>query len=296
MVRAMKKAKIFRAPFYLVLFLVSLLALIPMLHILANSLSSPEKVSQLSGLGILPKGFTLVYYRAILSNPVIVRSILNSVVITVVGTAIELAITSMAAYALTRPKLVGKKFFMVFIIVVMVFQPGLVPQYLLIKQLGLIDNRLSVILYQGCNVYYLIIMMRFFEEVPESLSEAARIDGAGNFRIFTSLMLPLSKPALATVGMFYAVLHWNEYYYASLYLNDMSKWPLQLILRQFVVVKDISSIIGTDSLMSYSKMAQLDYNSMQAATIIVAMLPVLVIYPIVLKYYAKGAMEGSIKE
>lgn len=296
MVRTMKKAKIFRTPFYLILFLVSLFALIPMLHILADSLSSPERVSQLSGLGILPKGFTLVYYQAILSNPVIMRSILNSVVITAAGTAIELAITSMAAYALTRPKLVGKKGFMVFIIIVMVFQPGIVPQYLLIKQLGLIDNMLSVILYQGCNVYYLIIMMRFFEEVPESLSEAARIDGAGNFRIFTSLMLPLSKPALATVGMFYAVLHWNEYYYASLYLNDMSKWPLQLILRQFVVVKDISSIIGTNSLMSYSKMAQLDYNSMQAATIMVAMLPVLVIYPIVLKYYARGAMEGSIKE
>lgn len=294
--RAVKKAKFFRAPFYILLFVISLCALVPILHILANSFSSPEQVARLGGLDIIPKGFTPVYYQAILSNPVIVRSILNSVIITVAGTAIEIAVTSMAAYVLTRPKLVGKKFFMLFVIVVMVFQPGIVPQYLLIKQLGLIDNMLSVILYQGCNVYYLIIMMRFFEEVPESLSEAARIDGAGNFRIFSSLMLPLSKPALATVGMFYAVLHWNEYYYASLYLNSMSKWPLQLILRQFVVVKDISSIIGTDSLMSYSQMARLDYNSMQSATIIAAMLPVLVIYPIVLKYYAKGAMEGSIKE
>lgn len=296
MVRVMKKQKLYRAPFYIILFILSLFCLIPILHILASSLTPPDKVSSLGGLDIIPKGFSTVYYKLIFSNPTIMRSFANSVFVTVVGTLINLLITSMAAYVLTRPNLVGKKFFMFFVIVVMVFQPGIIPQYLLIKELGLIDNMLSIILYNGCYVYYLIIMMRYFEEIPESLSEAARIDGAGNFKIFTSIMIPLSKSALATIGMFYAVMHWNEYYYASLYLNDIKKWPLQLVLREFVVVKDISGIIGTSNLMSYGSSAQLDYNSMQSATIIVAMVPILVIYPIVLKYYTKGTMEGSIKE
>lgn len=292
----MKKVSCFAIFNYSLLFLITLTMLVPILNIIALSFSDPLRVSELKGLDIIPKGFSLKNYEVLFSNPQIIRSIFNSVFITVSGTAINLLFTSMSAYALTRPKIVGKKVFMVMIIIVMVFEPGLVPQYLLIKNLGLIDSYLSVILFGAVNVYYLIILMRFFEEVPETLIEAAKIDGAGHFKIFYKVLLPLSKPALATLGLFYAVAHWNEYFRASIYLNSTSKWPLQLLLRQFVVVKDTTSMIGVNSMLSYNSAAQLSYNALQAGTIVIAVAPILMLYPIILKYYTKGTMEGGVKE
>jgi putative aldouronate transport system permease protein len=185
---------------------------------------------------------------------------------------------------------------MLLVIVIMVFEPGLIPEYLVIKKLGLMNSLWSVILYKTVNVYYLIILMRFFEEVPASLIEAARIDGAGYGTIFLKIMLPLAKPAIATLGLFYGVFHWNEYFRASIYLSDPDKYPLQLILRQFVVLDDTASLIGSGALFSYDEAARLDYGALKASTIIVAMLPVLIIYPLILKYYTKGVMEGGVKE
>jgi putative aldouronate transport system permease protein len=185
---------------------------------------------------------------------------------------------------------------MTILIIVMVFEPGLIPEYLVIKKVGLIDTYLSVILYKAVNVYYLIILMRFFEEVPKSIIEAAKIDGAGHTTILFRMLLPLSKPAIATIGLFYAVFHWNEYFRASIYLNNSSKWPLQLVLRQFVVLDDTATMIGANSLLSFDKSAQLSYDALQAGTIVIAMIPVLLLYPIILKYYTKGTMEGGVKE
>ena len=180
----MKKISKTQIFIYFLLFLVTLVMLVPILHIVAISFSNPLKVAQISAMAIFPKGFSLINYQVLLSNKLILKSIFNSVFITVAGTSINLILTTMAAYTLTRTGLLGKKFFMVIVIIVMVFEPGLVPQYLLIKQLGLIDNYLSVILFKGVDVFYLIILMRFFEDVPESLIEAAKIDGAGDFKIF----------------------------------------------------------------------------------------------------------------
>lgn len=290
-----KKDKIANRIITVVLLFVSLTMVIPILNILATSLSDPGRVSEISGLSIIPKGLSLLNFKVLFSNDNIVKSVFNSFLITAVGTMINLLLTSMAAYTLTRKDLIGKKLLMSLLIIIMVFEPGLIPEYLVVKELNLIDSYLSVILFKAVNVYYLIILMRFFEEVPESLIEAAKIDGAKHMTILYKVMFPLVKPALATIGLFYSVFHWNEYFRASIYLNSQSKWPLQVILRQFVVLDDTSAMIGADKLLSYSDTAQLDYNALQAGTIIIAMIPVLLLYPLILKYYTKGTMDGSIK-
>ncbi|MGG0176382.1 carbohydrate ABC transporter permease [Gottfriedia acidiceleris] len=292
----MKKINLTRAVIYLVLFLLSLSILIPILNLLAMSLSDPLKVHKLKGLSILPEGFSLINYKILLSNPLIIRSIFNTFLITIVGTALNLFLTAMAAYVLARTNFVGKKIIMVFLIVLMVFEPGLIPEFLLVKNLGLLNTYSSLILYKAINIFYLFILMRFFEDVPDSILEAARIDGAGHFKIFTKIMLPLSKPALATLGLFYGVYHWNEYFRATIYITDPHKWPLQVVLRQFVVMRDNTSMLGNLTGGSYKQIANLDFSSLQAGTIIISMIPLLILYPLILKYYAKGALEGGVKD
>ena len=279
---------LWRSGVAILLLAISLVVLVPMLNLLALSLSDPARVSEVRGLTVLPKGFSIINYRVLAANPLFVRSFLNSVYITVVGTALNLLVTAMAAFALTRPKLPFKRFFQILIVVVMIFEPGLIPEYLVVKKIGLMNSLWAVILYKTVNVYYLIIMMRYFEEIPSSFIEAAQVDGASYMMILRKVILPLSKPALATLGLFYGVFHWNEYFRASIYLSDPNKYPLQLILRQFVVLDDTSSLIGSGTLFSYNEAARLSYDALQASTIIVAMLPVLVIYPLILKYYARG--------
>jgi putative aldouronate transport system permease protein len=285
-----------RCSIAILLLIICVIVLVPLLNLLALSLSDPARVSEVRGLTIFPKGFSLINYRVLAANPLFVKSILNSIYITVVGTALNLLITAMAAFALTRPKLPLKRFFQVLIVVVMIFEPGLVPEYLVVKKIGLMGSLWAVILYKTVNVYYLIIMMRYFEEIPTSFIEAAQVDGASYMTILRKIILPLSKPALATLGLFYGVFHWNEYFRASIYLTDPDKYPLQLILRQFVVLDDTASLIGSGTLFSYNDAARLSYDALQASTIIVAMLPVLVIYPLILKYYTRGVMEGGVKE
>jgi putative aldouronate transport system permease protein len=294
--RRIKRISLSSIIIYLTLFLISMTIIIPILNLLAMSLSDPLKVHELNGLDIMPSGFSLINYKILLSNPLIAKSIFNSILITLVGTILNLFLTAMAAYVLARTNFVGKKFVMFFLIVIMVFEPGLIPEYLLVKNLNLLDTYLSVILYKAINIYYLFILMRFFEEVPQSIIDSAKIDGAGHFSIFRKIMLPLSKPALATLGLFYAVFHWNEYFRATIYLTSPEKWPLQVVLRQFVIQQDNTTMLGVQNMLSYDQIASLDYSSLQAGTIIISMIPLIVLYPLILKYYTKGALEGGVKE
>ncbi len=290
----MDKDKTFYIVICVALFIMTLTMIIPILNIVAISFSSPEKLSEVTGLTVLPKGFSIINYKVLLSNPKILKSLFNAVFITVVATTINLLLTSIAAYVLTRPKLKGKRIFMGIMILVMVMEPGIVPEYLVMKQIGLIGSYWSVILYKAVNVYYLIILMRFFEDVPQSLVEAAEVDGVGHITILFKIFLPLAKPAMATIGLFYAVFHWNEYFRASIYL-DQAQWPLQVILRQFVVLNDTTSLVGANSLLTYNEAAQLNYDALQAGTIVIAIVPILMLYPLILKYYTKGTMEGGVK-
>ena len=277
------------------LFLVTLTMLVPLLHILARSLSDPLQSGSMGGLEILPRGFSLIKYQVLFSNKNLVPALFNSIFITLVGTIINMILTIMAAYVLTRPGLVGKKVLMIFFIIMMLFDPGIVPEYMVIRSLNLMGSQWSVILCQAVNVYYLIIMMRYFQEVPADLCDAARIDGAGHMRVLFSVIAPLSQAGIATLTMFYGVVRWNEYYRAGIYISSISKVPLQVILRKFIVDGDITTLVGTQNLMDYNALAQLDFTALQYATIIVAIIPILLIYPLVLKFYTKDAMAGGVK-
>lgn len=292
----MGKITITKSIIQFILFLFALVILIPLLNILAMSLSEPSRVNELSGLGVLPKGFSFINYEIILSNPLIVKSLFNSLFITIVGTFLNLFLTAITAYVLARNEFVGKKIVLILLIAIMVFEPSMITEYLLMKDLNLLNTYGSVILYKAINVYYLFILMRFFQEVPDSILEAAKMDGAGHFRIFTKIMLPLSKPALATLALFYGVYHWNEYFRATIYITDPTKWPLQVVLRQFVVSQDNMTMLQGVEGMTPELLATLDFGSLQSATIVVAIIPMLLLYPLILKYFTKGAMDGGVKE
>ena len=243
----MKKVKKLLTPgqilLNLVMIFLSLTMLVPLLNILAKSFSDPALSPSMSGLRIIPAGFSSINYQIVFSNKVILPTLWNSVVITVLGTLINILLTTSAAYVLIQPRLMFKKTIMTFLIIMMLFDPGLVPEYLVVKGLGLIGSKWSVILVTSVNVYYLIIMMRYFQAIPSDIYEAARIDGAGHIRMLGSMVFPLAKAGIATIAMFYAVVRWNEYFKASIYLTETAKTTLQVILRQFVVLGDTVSLI-----------------------------------------------------
>ena len=277
----------------LFMLLLAMTMLIPILNIIANSFSDPMKSPYMSGLRVIPDGFSLLNYSLVLSNTTIIPALWNSVKITVIGTAINILLTTMAAYALTRPKLLFKRTIMVFLIIMMLFDPGTVPEYLTIKQLGLMGSQWSVILVTAVSVYYLIIMMRYFQAVPQEICESARIDGAGHMRLLFSIIMPLAKAGIATITMFYAVVRWNEYFRAGVYITKNSLTTLQVILRQYVVSNDTATLLGDKNIHKYVDI--LDYNALKNATIVVAIVPVLCLYPFVLKYYTKDVFAGGVK-
>lgn len=295
-VKRYKKFTVGQTILMLILAAVTLTMIVPLLNILARSLSSPEASAAMSGLEIIPKDFSLINYRIVFNHPALMAALGNSVFVTIIGTAINIILTTTAAYVLTRPNLMFKRAIMVFLIFMMLFEPGLVPEYLVVKELGLMGSKWSVILVTAVNVYYLIIMMRYFEEIPASIFEAATLDGAGHLRILFSIVFPLSKAGIATITMFYAVLRWNEYFKASIYLIKAKDTLFQVVLRQFVVLGDTASIVGQQNLFNYNDLARIDYTALKGATIIVAIIPVLLLYPIVLRYYAKDVMGGGVKE
>lgn len=291
-----KRLGLFQFVLMAILFLLTLTMVVPLLHILARSLSDPLRSGGMNGLDILPKGLTFINYQVLFSNKNVLPSIFNSLFITLVGTVLNILLTILAAYALTRPQLVGKRVLMVFFIIMMLFDPGIVPEYMVVKALKLTGSQWSIILCQAMNVYYLIVMMRYFEAVPPSLYEAARIDGASHFSILFKIVCPLAKAGVATLTMFYGVARWNEYYRSGIYISSISKVPLQVILRKFVVDGDVTTLIGTQNLFDYNALAKLDYTALQYATIIVAIIPILLVYPLVLKFYTKNVMAGGVKE
>ena len=294
--KSSKKLSVSKIIMGIILIFLAASMLIPMLNILAQSLSHPDKVHALKGWDILPKGFSLVNFQVILSQPLVIRSILNSVFITVVGTFLNLVMTASAAYVLTRPGLVGKKIFMYFFIIMMIFEPGIIQEYFLMKDIHLLDSLFSMVFYKCVNVYYLIILMRFMEDIPGSLIEAARIDGAGHVNVLFKIMMPLCKVPLLTVGMFYAVFRWNEFFKSSIFLTSKKNTVLQVLLKQFGVNSDTQVIVGAANIMANNNIAQLDNGSLKAATIVIAVIPILLLYPIILKYYTSDVLAGGVKE
>ena len=276
----------------LFLSVVALVIIIPILNILAKSISDPRRVPFMEGWQFWPEGVDFVNYKLIFSNRLVLRSFANSLFITAAGTALSLLVTGLAPYAMTRPGLPLKRLLMVFFIVMMIFEPSIIQEYFVVKNLGLLNNVWVMVLYNSVNVYYLVLMMRFFEQTPASLIEAAKIDGAGEFTVFLRIFLPLNKIVLMTVGMFYAVVRWNEYFRSSVFLQTRDGTVLQVFLRQFVVEGDSTTLAAYSNV----DLTAINVSSLKAATIVIVMVPILAVYPLILKYYTGGVMAGGIKE
>ncbi|WP_423337757.1 carbohydrate ABC transporter permease [Melissococcus plutonius] len=270
------------------LLLFTLLCLLPFINILASSFATSGELSTRPFI-LIPKTFTLYAYRYILSTPTIFKAIGISLFVTTVGTFISMVATSFMAYALSRKYLHGRKFFNFIIVFTMLFSGGMIPSFILIKSLGLIDSLWALILPSIVSAYNMIIMRNFFQGIPDSLEESAKMDGCTDWGVFLRIILPLSLPSIATISLFYAVEYWNTYQPALLYINDSSKWPIQVLLRQIVIVS--SGMNADASTVDIVPPAQ----SVKMAVIIIATLPMLIIYPFIQKYFVKGAMVGSVK-
>ena len=272
--------------------LIALTMLVPVLNLLVKSISDPAQVPYMKGYQIWPSGLDFINYEVIFSNQVIWTALKNSLFITIVGVGVNILLTTSLAYALTRPGLVGKKVIMVFLIVMMIFEPGIIQEYFVVKDIHLLDSLWSMVLYRSVSVYNVILLMRFFSDTPEALLEAARIDGAGNIRILFTIFLPLNKIPILTVGMFYAVYRWNEFFHSSIFLSSRGNTVLQVFLRQFVVEGDTTALSALGTL----DLGSISISALRASTIIVTMVPILLLYPFILKYYTSGVLAGGVKE
>ncbi|MBP1964352.1 carbohydrate ABC transporter permease [Paenibacillus aceris] len=270
----------------------SLTVILPFLYMLAVSLS-PASESLGGKFYLIPKEMTIEAYRYLFSTARFTHSIFNTIYITVVGTTFNVLISIMLAYAISKKTLPGRKYILYMMLFTMVFNGGLIPSYLLVKWLGLLNSYWALILPGATSAFTILVMKSFFQNLPESLEEAARIDGAGEVRTLWSVVIPLSMPIIATFSLFFMVSHWNSFFGAVIYLNDSAKWPIQVLLRLMVIAGDAN--IASENALDFELVGKVGDNVKMAA-ILIAMIPIVAVYPFLQKHFAKGAMLGSIKE
>lgn len=272
----------------LALLTVVLLVCVPFLVIVSTSLASQKEVVANGGWVLWPTEPTVQAYRDILEGGIVTHALGVSADVTIIGTLLSLACTVTLAYALARPGVFGGRPVLLLILFTFLFPPGMIPNFLLVKELGLLDSYASLILPVLINVFNLVVLRGFFQGIPEELYEAARLDGAGDLRVLWTVVLPLSKAALAVVGLFYAVAYWNSWFYASLYLES-DHWPLQQVLRTYV----ISGVSMTDTTLGDGAVNA--PQTIQMAVLVIATVPILLVYPFLQKYFTKGVLTGAIK-
>lgn len=302
MISAIKESrgdKLFLAFVYLFLTAALIVVLYPLVYMLSASVSTPRFVNS-GEMWLLPKGFTLEGFKLVLDNAKIWMGYRNTILYTVVGTLINLAVTLPAAYALSRRDFYGRQLFMILILITMFFNGGLVPTYLVVRDLGLINSMWALILPVSATVWNIIVARTFFHStIPKELQEAAHIDGCTNLRLFIKIVLPLSSPIIAVMALFYGVMHWNSYFSALIYLNDESKFPLQMILRQILVLQEATAettggTMTADMAAIASSKAELA-SMVKYAVIIVSTLPIIAVYPFLQRFFVQGVMIGSVK-
>ena len=270
--------------------LLSLAVVIPLLSIVFASFSDPFEVMKHSGIYWHPIKPSLYSYKMVMQDRSILTGYLNTLFVVIVGTSLNLALTIIAAYVLSRKGPLLIKFFTVMIIFTMYFQGGTIPTYIIVDKLHLVGSRAALILPGAINTFNLVVLRTAMAAVPESLPESAMIDGAGHVTILTKIMVPVTKASIAVIMLYYAVSHWNSWFPAMIYLRKKSMYPLQLILRT-TLVQDDTSTMSSGSLESLA----LSSDSVKYATIVVATAPILVIYPFLQKYFVKGVMVGAVK-
>jgi putative aldouronate transport system permease protein len=266
----------------------ALVIVVPILVVISTSLASDRDIIDAGGYVLWPSHPTVKAYQTLFSGGLMGRAILVSVFVTIVGTAIALAVTIALAYATSRPVLFGRPVLLM-VLFTLLFAPGIIPMFLVVKQLGLLDSLWSLILPGALGAFNFVVLRTFFMNVPGELLESARIDGASDFTILRRIVLPLSKAVVAVVGLFYAVGFWNAFFNALLYLNDTSKWPVQVILRTYVLQgKSLSADqLGVEPLPQP--------QSLQMAVVVVALVPIALVYPFLQRHFTKGVITGAVK-
>ncbi|WNR43032.1 carbohydrate ABC transporter permease [Paenibacillus roseipurpureus] len=276
---------------YAVLSLLILVTLYPLLYVAFASVSEASKLVAHRGFLYTPLGFSLEAYKGVFKNPGILRGYQNTFFILIFGVTLNLFLTGLGAYVLSRKNVFWNKMFMIVIVLTMFFNGGLIPLYLVVKGVGLIDSLWSVIFPFAISTFNLIIMRTAFQSIPDSLEESAKIDGANHFTIFFRIIVPLSMPVIAVMILYYTVDKWNGWFYASIFLKDTKLYPLQLVLREILIANSTESMASAASNQDKFQIGE----TIKYATIMVATVPVLCVYPFVQKYFVKGAMVGSLK-
>ncbi|MDF2659923.1 MAG: lplC5 [Paenibacillus sp.] len=262
----------------------------PLFYIFIVSVSDGSAVMR-GEVKFWPKGFNWDTYSLIFKDPSIVRSYGNTFLYTAVGTLINLVCTALCAYPLSKKDFYGRSAFTLMIVITMFFSGGLIPTYLLVQKLGMLNTMWALVIPGAISVWNMIIMRTFFQGIPAELYDSAHIDGAGELKALVRITLPLSKPIMTTLGMFYAVGHWNSFFPAMIYLDEKAKFPLQIILRNMVLMGEMSNQSQEIS----GVFAAVTATNIKYAVIIIAVLPIVMVYPFIQKYFIKGAMVGSLK-
>ncbi len=284
------KRNIFDYIIYAIIILVCILCLYPFIYVLSSSLSSPDAVAS-AKVWFFPVDFNFDAYKKIFEDQQILIGYANAFYYTILGTLVNIILTVSGAYPLSKRRLRGRKLMTILITFTMWFNAGMIPFYLNLRDLNLLDKRITLIIAFGCSAFYVILLRTNFQSIPEEIEESAKIDGANDLTILFKIFLPLAKPAIATVGLYYAVSRWNGYFWAMLILKDPKKIPLQVILKKMIVEMDI----GEEAMQSADAILSLSKETLIFATIIIGVIPMLIIYPFIQKYFEKGSMVGSVK-
>lgn len=274
---------------YILLVIFCLLIIIPLLHIISGSFSDPMKLLR-GEVGLLPKGFTTSMYQKVLHDSEIWQGYKNTIIYTVVGTLISVVLTACGAYPLSRKDFYGGNVFMLLFSFTMFFNGGMIPTYLLVKSLGLLNTMWALVLPGAVSTYNMIIMRTFFQtSIPGELAESASLDGCNDLGIFFRIVIPLSAPIFAVMVLFYGVAQWNSWFPALLYISDRSLYPLQMVLREVLIQSDVSNMAGSTG------DVEVIGDGLKYATMVVSTLPIMCLYPFLQKYFVKGVMIGAVK-
>lgn len=263
------------------------LIVLPLWTVVATSVADPQDVIDNGGWVLWPQQFSFSAYSDVLAGGIVTRALMVSGLVTLIGTTLSLVCTIGLAYALSRPQLYGGRFVLLLVLFTFLFPPGMVPLFLVVREVGLFDQYAALVLPFLVNVFNLVVMRGFFQSLPGELLEAARVDGAGEFTILRRIVLPLSKPVIAVVGLFYAVAYWNRFFEAIIYFNDQSKWPIGTVLRQYV--------IGGAALSESADATMASPQSVQMAVVVLATAPIVCLYPFLQRYFVKGVLTGALK-
>lgn len=275
----------------IVLTVLCAMVIIPFMGVVSTSIASQQQVNQAGGFVLFPTSISWDAYRSIFAGGVVTRAVVVSTLVTAVGTVMSLAASSLLAWALSRRGTVGNRPMLLLVLLSLLFTPGIIPSYLVVLQFGLINSYWALIVPTMVSAFNVIVIRSFFVNLPAELLDSARIDGASEWQVFRHIGLPLSKAVLAVVGLFYAVGYWNAFFNAMLYINDATKWPLQLVLRTYVVN---GTQLGAQDLGS-SLEAVPPQASIQTAILVISIVPIMLVYPFVQKHFAKGVLTGAVK-